>query len=91
VAAAEEQRRRALLDEHVAKCLQDQQPRPSPRKLKLVEGTAADVIRNAVEGIRPDLLALGTNSRSGLAEAFVGSTTRGFLVHAPCDILVARA
>jgi nucleotide-binding universal stress UspA family protein len=89
--SAEEQRLRALLDEHIAKCLQDQQPRPSPLKLELVEGSAADVIRNAVERLRPDLLALGTNSRSGLAEAFVGSTTREFLVNAPCDILVARA
>jgi nucleotide-binding universal stress UspA family protein len=91
MAAAEEQRLRALLDEHAAKCLEGQQPRPSPLRLELVEGTAVDVIRNAVERLRPDLLALGTNSRSGLAEAFVGSTTREFLVNAPCDILVARA
>lgn len=89
--AAEEQRLRALLEEHVAKCLKGQQPRSSPPKLELVEGVAVDVIRSAVERLTPDLLALGTNSRSGLAEAFLGSTTREFLVHAPCDILVARA
>jgi universal stress protein E len=90
VAAAEERRLHALLDEHVATCLEDQRPRPSPPKLELVEGAAADVIRNAVERLGPDLLALGTNSRSGVAE-FVGNTTREFLVHALCDILVARA
>jgi nucleotide-binding universal stress UspA family protein len=90
VAAAEEQRLRVLLDEHVAKCLEDQRPRQSPPMLELVEGAAADVIRNAVERLGPDLLALGANSRSGLAENFIGSTTREFLVHAPCDILVAH-
>jgi nucleotide-binding universal stress UspA family protein len=90
VAAADEQRLRALLDEHVAKCLEDQQPRPSPPTLELVEGAAVDVIRNAVERLGPDLLALGANSRSGLAENFIGSTTREFFVHAPCDILVAH-
>jgi nucleotide-binding universal stress UspA family protein len=92
VAAAEEQRLRALLEQHVAKCLEGQQPRPSALKLKLelVEGAAADVIRNAVERLGPDLLSLGANSRSGLAENFIGSTTREFLVHAPCDILVAH-
>jgi nucleotide-binding universal stress UspA family protein len=58
--------------------------------VELVDGAAADVIRNAVERLGPDLLALGANSRSGLAE-FIGSTTREFLAHAPCDILVARA
>jgi nucleotide-binding universal stress UspA family protein len=34
--------------------------------------------------------SLGANSRSGLAENFIGSTTREFLVHAPSDILVAH-
>jgi nucleotide-binding universal stress UspA family protein len=90
VLAAEEQRLRALLEQHVAKCLEGQQPRPSALKLELVEGAAADVIRNAVERLGPDLLSLGANSRSGLAENFIGSTTREFLVHAPCDILVAH-
>jgi nucleotide-binding universal stress UspA family protein len=90
VTDAEEQRLRALLDEHVAKCLEDQQPRPSAPKLEVVEGAAAEVIRNAVERLGPDLLSLGANSRSGLAENFIGSTTREFLVHAPCDILVAH-
>jgi nucleotide-binding universal stress UspA family protein len=90
VVAAEEQRLRALLEQHVAKCLEGQQPRPSALKVELVEGAAADVIRNAVERLGPDLLSLGANSRSGLAENFIGSTTREFLVHAPCDILVAH-
>jgi nucleotide-binding universal stress UspA family protein len=90
VAAAEEQRLRALLEQHVAKCLEGQQHRPSVPKLELVEGAAADIVRNAVERLGPDLLSLGANSRSGLAENFIGSTTREFLVHAPCDILVAH-
>jgi nucleotide-binding universal stress UspA family protein len=91
VAAAEEQRLRALLEQHVAKCLQGRQPPPTPPKLELVEGAAAYVIGNAVERLVPDLLALGTNSRVGLSETFIGATTRQFLVQAPCDILVARA
>jgi universal stress protein E len=90
VAAAEERRLRARLEEHVAKHLEGgQQLRPSPPKLELVEGAAVDVIRNAVERLRPDLLTLGTNSRSGSPQALLGGTTRELLVHAPCDILVA--
>lgn len=88
--AAEEQRLRAALKEHVARCLDGQQPRPSPPTLELVEGAAMDAIRSAVERLRPDLLALGANSRSVRAEDIVGTTTREFLVQAPCDILIGR-
>jgi nucleotide-binding universal stress UspA family protein len=89
-AAAEEQRLRASLEEQVAKCLEGRPPRPSPPALELVEGPAADAIRSAVERVGPDLLALGANSRSVRAEDIVGTTTREFLVNAPCDILVGR-
>ena len=89
--AAEERRLRALLEEHAARHLEGLPARRSPTKVELVEGAAADVIRNAVERLKPDLLALGAYSRSGLWEGLLGSTTRELLVDAPCDILVARA
>jgi nucleotide-binding universal stress UspA family protein len=64
----------------VAEYQERQQPRPAPPRLELAEGAAVEVIRNAVERLRPDLLALGTNSRNGLSEALLGSTTRELLV-----------
>ena len=49
------------------------------------------VIRDAIASFQPDLLAMGTHARSGVAIAMVGSLAREFLVEAPCDVLVARA
>jgi nucleotide-binding universal stress UspA family protein len=48
-------------------------------------------IPDAIASFQPDLLAMGTHARSGIAIAMIGSLARTFLVEAPCDVLVARA
>jgi nucleotide-binding universal stress UspA family protein len=65
-------------------------PAPPPR-IEMVVGNPFFVIRDAIASFQPELLAMGTHARSGIAMAVVGSLAREFLVEAPCDVLVARA
>jgi nucleotide-binding universal stress UspA family protein len=62
-----------------------------PPRIEMVAGNPFFVIRDAIASFQPDLLAMGTHARSGVAIAMVGSLAREFLVEAPCDVLVARA
>jgi nucleotide-binding universal stress UspA family protein len=62
-----------------------------PPRIEMVVGNPFFVIRDAIASFQPDLLAMGTHARSGIAIAMVGSLAREFLVEAPCDVLVARA
>jgi len=48
-------------------------------------------ITGAVADIKPDLLAIGTHGRSGVARAMLGSVAASLLAAPPCDILVVRA
>ncbi|MEM7743358.1 MAG: universal stress protein [Pseudomonadota bacterium] len=57
----------------------------------LVHGDAAKVLRDAVVDMAPDLVAMGTHARTGIARAVIGSLAENFLAHPPCDVLVARA
>ena len=57
----------------------------------MTEGNPFFVIREAMAAFQPDLLAMGTHARAGIAVAMVGNLAREFLVEAPCDVLVARA
>jgi nucleotide-binding universal stress UspA family protein len=64
---------------------------PRAPRIEMREGNPFFVIREALSAFQPDLLALGTHARSGIAVAIVGSLARELLVEAPCDVLVARA
>jgi nucleotide-binding universal stress UspA family protein len=64
---------------------------PRAPRIEMREGNPFFVIREALSAFQPDLLALGTHARSGIAIAIVGSLARELLVEAPCDVLVARA
>lgn len=54
-------------------------------------GEAVHVIRQEVERIKPDLLALGTHGRTGVAHAFLGSVAEDVLSSPPCDALTVKA
>jgi universal stress protein E len=53
----------------------------------ILEGEAEEVLRGTVAKRKPDLLALGTHGRTGVAHAILGSMTERFLSQAPCDVL----
>ncbi|HZT47332.1 MAG TPA: universal stress protein [Hyphomicrobiaceae bacterium] len=63
----------------------------SPPRVEMTAGNPFFVLRDAIVSYQPDLVAMGTHARSGLAIAMIGSLAREFLVEAPCDVLVARA
>ncbi|MCE3246332.1 MAG: universal stress protein [Microvirga sp.] len=51
------------------------------------EGTPFEVIKSAVERLRPDLLVVGTHARTGLTKAFLGSVSEEALRSLEIDIL----
>lgn len=55
------------------------------------EGTPQEVILEAVNDMRSDLLVLGTHGRSGMARILLGSVTESLIARAPCDVLAVRA
>jgi nucleotide-binding universal stress UspA family protein len=57
---------------------------------RMVEGSAWEsVVQLATEGFY-DLIVVGTQGRTGLAHALVGSTAERIVRHASCDVLVVR-
>ena len=56
--------------------------------LRAEEGSPMQVIGSAVSRTHPDLLVMGTNNRSGLARALIGSVTEEALRSLKVDILV---
>ncbi len=55
--------------------------------LRVEEGGPMEVISRAVSEIRPDLLVMGTNGRSGLLKVLIGSVTEEALRSLSVDIL----
>ena len=55
------------------------------------EGLVRDVLNEQIDKFRPDLIAIGTHGRTGIALAFVGSVAEDFLQNAPADVLVVKA
>lgn len=55
------------------------------------EGHIGTVLRRQVRARRAPLLVLGTHGRTGLARAFLGSTTEAILADPPCDVLAVKA
>jgi nucleotide-binding universal stress UspA family protein len=51
------------------------------------EGAPTEVLSAAVETIKPDLVAVGTHGRSGVARMFVGSVTESLLRTLKTDVL----
>jgi len=64
----------------------------APRfEILLKEGDVRRVIRDQVAALKPDLVAVGTHGRSGLAHAIIGSVAEDLLVDAPVDVLAVKA
>jgi nucleotide-binding universal stress UspA family protein len=50
-----------------------------------------EVISRAISELKPDLLVMGTNGRSGLLKVLIGSVTEEALRSLSVDILVVSA
>lgn len=55
----------------------------------LLRGAHYSGIMKAVIKEKPDLIAMGTNGRSGIAHAVFGSLAKDILANPPCDVLVS--
>ncbi|WP_245571852.1 universal stress protein [Microvirga subterranea] len=59
----------------------------SERSIHVEEGPPSEVISTAVEQLKPDVLIMGTNARSGSTKALLGSVTEEALRSLDTDIL----
>ena len=55
------------------------------------EGTVREVIHRELDRLRPDLLVIGTQGRTGAAHALLGSVADDLLRSPPCDVLAVKA
>lgn len=63
---------------------------PGPWSPLVVEGEPVPAISKAVQGLRPDLIIVGTHGRSGIAKIFLGSVTEEVLHRSEIDILAVN-
>jgi nucleotide-binding universal stress UspA family protein len=54
-------------------------------------GAVHDVIRRAITMTKPDLIAMGTHSRTGIDRWFLGSETEWLMRHSPVPVLTISA
>jgi nucleotide-binding universal stress UspA family protein len=53
-------------------------------------GDARDVIMQAVEEVKADLIVMGTHGRRGLSRALLGSVAESIVRHSPIPVLTIR-
>ncbi len=79
------------LDEEVAELARNLGGAAPKFKSMMRTGGVGEVIRDELDRLKPDLLALGTHGRSGLAHAIVGSVAESLLADAPVDVVAVKA
>lgn len=85
--AARESASKALLE--VIETIEDVPGKLHPHVL---EGqSVVDVLLEAVQSLRADLIVMGTHGRTGLAHVFLGSVAERVLRNAPCPVLTVRS
>ncbi len=57
----------------------------------VAEGMIRMVLREQVATFKPDLVAIGTHGRTGIAHAILGSVAEDLLADAPVDVLAVKA
>jgi nucleotide-binding universal stress UspA family protein len=64
----------------------------APRfEVVLREGEVRRVIREQVADLKPDVVAVGTHGRTGIAHAIIGSIAEDLLADAPVDVVAVKA
>ena len=59
-------------------------------KTHFVTGKPVDVIVKQATAMKADLIVLGTQGRTGIPRALIGSVAERVVRHAPCPVLVVR-
>jgi len=60
-------------------------------ELSMKAGGVHNVVRDEVDRLKPDLIAIGTHGRVGLSHAILGSVAEVLLANAPVDIVAVKA
>ncbi len=86
--AAEVEEAKKEVITHIEKCV----PNGDGPKTEIhtARGAPAQIIREAVSHLDPDLLVMGTVSRSGIAGLLIGSTAERMLDQVDCSILTLK-
>ncbi len=59
--------------------------------LNLPEGDVPGALYEEIASLKPDLVAVGTHGRSGIAHAVIGSVAEQLLAECPVDVLAAKS
>ena len=59
-------------------------------QLLLRHGPATDIILIFAAKVKPDLIIMGSQGRTGLSRLLIGSVAERVVRHAPCPVLVVR-
>lgn len=87
--AAEVERLRQSCIDHIKESLARYDGPVEPH-IHTSKGSPAQIIREAVAHLDPDLLVMGTISRAGLAGVLIGSTAERLLDRVDCSILAVK-
>lgn len=87
----EQRRLEQMVEEEMATSLSTLAVDKDRLNLVMKEGDVRHVIAQEVKRIKPDLLALGTHGRTGIANAFLGSVADAVIGDPPCDTLAVKA
>jgi nucleotide-binding universal stress UspA family protein len=89
----DEQRERATvtLDDQINRMRRELGERAPSFMSSFREGAVYAEIQAEVARLKPDLLAIGTHGRSGIAHAVIGSIAEQLLADCPVDILAVKA
>jgi len=91
VSQREQRRMQQMVEEEMAASLRSLKGDTSRLHPVLKYGDVKQVIRQEVQQLKPELLALGTHGRTGIARAFLGSIAEDLLTDPPCDTLAVKA
>lgn len=90
VKAEQDQRLSKLVDAEMNAFLEQSGDARRKCRVILAQGTPIDMIFGAIRELRPDLLAMGTHGRTGIARALLGSLAEEILANPPCDVVAVK-
>lgn len=88
---AQQARASAELDRVIERLKHDLDERAPKFEIVLTEGDVLETVHAEINRLDPDLLAIGTHGRSGIAHAVIGSVAEQLLADCPIDVLTVKA
>ncbi len=80
-----------MIDDEMATFLASLDQKVAGIERVMKQGTVREVIFEQARRLKPDLVAMGTHGRTGIAHAFLGSVAEDLLRAPPCDVLAVKS